>query len=231
MVNLPEPGSYLNRVALLVLCPALERGNRHHRAASYGIALHYLVVPRVTSESLPNAGDIPETAGDIPERWRRRPHGPPIPPTRNLLCMAARRRKMAVLTSALVIVAASAATSANAAAPRYILVSGPGLRQPAVLGDWAENLTFLVSLIPPRRPSPGWRTNRPRYKLALFWGVPATPVPRDPSKASQVGWFYPAVNGRRAVVVLLVSGQDGPRIASAKTLRILDHHGILTRVP
>jgi hypothetical protein len=129
------------------------------------------------------------------------------------------------------VAAAFAAIGANAAAPRYILVSGPGLQHPVVLGDWNENLAFLVDFIPTRRPSPGWRTDRPRYKLALFWGVPAQPVPNDPSKASQVGWFYPAVNGRRAVVVLLVSGRDGPRIASRKTLHILGRHGIPTRVP
>jgi hypothetical protein len=138
---------------------------------------------------------------------------------------------MAVLVSALMVAAAFAAIGANAAAPRYILVSEPGLQHPVVLGDWNENLAFLVALIPTRRPSPGWRTDRPRYKLALFWGVPAQPVPNDPSKASQVGWFYPAVNGRRAVVVLLVSGRDGPRIASRKTLHILGRHGIPTRVP
>ena len=128
-------------------------------------------------------------------------------------------------------VAAALATSANAAAPRYILVSGPHLQRPVVLGDWNENLTFLVDLIPSRRPSAGWHTERPRYKLALFWGVPSKPVPTDPSKASQVGWFYPAINGRRAVVVLLVSGQDGPRIASREALRILGRHGIPIRLP
>jgi hypothetical protein len=136
---------------------------------------------------------------------------------------------MAVLVSALVIASALAAVSANAAAPRYILVTGPSIQHPVVLGDWSENLTFLVDLIPTRRPLQGWRTDRPRFKLALFWGVPAKPVPSDPSKASQVGWFYPAVGDRRAVVVLLVSGRDGPRIASKKTLRILGRHGIPTR--
>ena len=132
----------------------------------------------------------------------------------------------------LLAVAAALSASANAAAPRYILVSGPSLQRPVVLGDWNQNLALLTDLIPIRRPSPGWRTaNRPRYKLALFWGVPSRPVPSDPSKADQVGWFYPAVDGRRAVVVLLVSGRDGPRIASRFALRILDRHGIPIRVP
>jgi hypothetical protein len=131
---------------------------------------------------------------------------------------------------ALATVAAVAAVDARAAAPRYILVSGPGLQRPIVLGNWRENLTFLLDLIPSRRPAPGWRSDRPRYKLALFWGVPARPVPNDPSKANQFGWFYPAVNGRRAVIVLLVSGKDGPRIAAQNVLRILRRHGVPTRV-
>jgi hypothetical protein len=46
-----------------------------------------------------------------------------------------------------------------------------------------------------------------------------------------VGWFYPAAKSRRAVVVLGVSGQEGPRIATAKVLRILERHGIPTRAP
>jgi hypothetical protein len=125
---------------------------------------------------------------------------------------------------------AAAAVAVHAAAPRYILVSGPGLQRPVVLGNWRENLSFLIDLIPPRRPSPGWRSERPRYRLALFWGVPARPVPRDPGTANQVGWFYPAVGSRRAVIVLLVSGRDGPRIATNKALRILGQHGIPTRV-
>lgn len=138
---------------------------------------------------------------------------------------------MALLVAALALVAgAAAAVDARAAAPRYILVSGPGLQRPVVLGNWRENLSFLIDLIPPRRPSPGWRSGRPRYRLALFWGVPARPVPSDPGRANQVGWFYPALRSRRAVVVLLVSGRDGPRIATSKTLGILRRHGIPTRV-
>jgi hypothetical protein len=140
------------------------------------------------------------------------------------------RLKLAVVIAVLAI-AAGLSASASAAAPRYILVTGPSLQRPVVLGKWSENLALLTDLIPTRRPAPGWRsTNRPRYKLALFWGVPARPVPSDPNKASQVGWFYPSVSGRRAVVVLLVSGRDGPRVASRDALRILGRNGIPTRV-
>jgi hypothetical protein len=145
--------------------------------------------------------------------------------------MSVRRLRSALVVATLAVVAALAA-DARAAAPRYILVSGPGLERPVVLGDWGENLAFLVDLIPARRPSPGWRSeHRPRYRLALFWGVPSKPVPTDPGEAGQVGWFYPAAKSRRAVVVLGVSGQEGPRIATAKVLRILERHGIPTRAP
>jgi hypothetical protein len=139
------------------------------------------------------------------------------------------RRILAVIAALLI--AAVLAVPAQAAAPRYILVSGPGLQRPVVLGNWRENLDFLIGLLPADRPKPGWQErNRPRYNLALFWGVPAQPVPTNPSQASQHGWFYPATGGRRAVVKLLVSGQDHPRVATRETLRILAHHGVPTRI-
>lgn len=142
-----------------------------------------------------------------------------------------RRIVVRVLTVvSVVLTAAVAATDARAAAPRYILVSGPGLQQPVVLGNWNENLSFLLALLPAARPAPGWRGDRPRYDLALFWGVPAKPLPTRPAEASQHGWFYPASGGRRAVVKLLISGQDFPRVATPKALRILARHGISTRI-
>jgi hypothetical protein len=133
---------------------------------------------------------------------------------------------IAVLLSAAVVVA----VPARAAAPRYILVSGPGLERPVVLGNWRENLVFLTSLLPADRPTQGWRDNRPRYDLALFWGVPAKPVPTRPNQANQHGSFYPATAGRRAIVRLGINGQDFPRVATPETLRILARHGIPTRI-
>ena len=130
----------------------------------------------------------------------------------------------------IVLTAAVVAADAHAAAPRYILVSGPGLQRPVVLGNWNENLSFLLALLPAARPAPGWRGDRPRYDLALFWGVPAKPLPTRPAEASQHGWFYPASGGRRAVVKLLISGQDFPRVATQEALRILARHGIPTRI-
>lgn len=122
------------------------------------------------------------------------------------------------------------AAPAQAAAPRYILVSGPGLQRPATLGNWTENLTFVTSLLHARRPTSGWQDNRLRYDLALFWGVPKKPVPTRSNEANQHGWFYPATGGRRAVVKLRVSGELFPRVATPETLRILARHGVPMRL-
>ena len=131
---------------------------------------------------------------------------------------------------AVLLAAGVVAVPAQAAAPRYILVSGPGLQRPAILGNWSENLAFVTSLLHAHRPTSGWRENRPRYDLALFWGVPAKPVPTRPNEANQHGWFYPATGGRRAVVKMRVSGEDYPRVATPETLRILARHGVPTRI-
>jgi hypothetical protein len=139
-----------------------------------------------------------------------------------------RKRLLALI--AVLLAAGVLAVPTQAAAPRYILVSGPGLERPATLGSWTENLAFVTSLLRARRPTSGWQANRPRYELALFWGVPAKPVPTRPDEANQHGWFYPATEGRRAVVKLRVSGENFPRVASHETLRILARHGVPTRV-
>ena len=74
-------------------------------------------------------------------------------------------RRVAILGVA-ALVAAVAATGARAAAPRYILVSGPGLTRPILLGDWDESLRFLAALLSARRVTSGL-AHRPRYDLAL----------------------------------------------------------------
>ena len=138
------------------------------------------------------------------------------------------------MNAALAVLAVSLAVTvvaapAEAAARRYIIVSGPGLERPVVLGDWNENLRFLIALLPAERPSPGWEGDRPRYDLALFWGVPGKPVPTDPRAAGQHGWFYPAAGARRAVIDLQLDGRRFPRLASPKALRILARHGVPIR--
>jgi hypothetical protein len=134
-----------------------------------------------------------------------------------------------VIVVAVVAVCAVLAAPAYAAAPRYILVSGPGLTRPVLLGDWHENLRFYESLLPARK-LPAFRTaGRPRYDLALFWGVPARPIPTRPREANQHAWFYPAHAGRPAAVDLLLAGESAARVASPGALRIVARHGIPTR--
>jgi hypothetical protein len=129
----------------------------------------------------------------------------------------------------LVLACAVLAAPADAAAPRYILVSGPGLTRPVVLGDWQENLRLLQSLLAARK-LPAFRAaGRPRYDLAMFWGVPAKPVPARPRDANQHAWFYPAHAGHAAVVDLVLSGERAPRVATPRALRILARHGIPPR--
>jgi hypothetical protein len=135
------------------------------------------------------------------------------------------------------LVAALAATlalaaPARAAAPRYILVSGPDLARPVLLDNWGENGALLAALVNARRPTgPVVRglSRRPRLHLALFWGWPETPRPTRPRDANQHGWFYPARRGQPAVVTVL-NGVWGPRIAPPRAVRILARHGIPTGV-
>ena len=60
------------------------------------------------------------------------------------------RLRLAVVIG-LLAVGAGLSASANAAAPRYILVSGPNFQRPIVLGDWNENLVLVTDLIPTHR--------------------------------------------------------------------------------
>lgn len=137
--------------------------------------------------------------------------------------------KSVLAIAAAMLIFAAIAGPAGAAAPRYIIVSGPGLQRPVTLRNWNENLRFLISLLPAKRPRSGWHRVRPRLDLALFWGVPAKPIPNDPRDANQHGWFYPAIGGRRAVVTLLIGGRDDPRVATPEALRILARNGIPIR--
>jgi len=134
-----------------------------------------------------------------------------------------------IVVAAVVVMCAVPAAPASAAAPRYILVSGPGLTRPVLLAHWQENLRFLELLLPARE-LPAFRAaERPRYDLAMFWGVPAKPIPTRPRDASQHAWFYPAHAGRPAVVDLVLAGESAARVAPPRELRILARHGIPTR--
>jgi hypothetical protein len=139
------------------------------------------------------------------------------------------------VTRSLILVGATAvalvvASAVEAAAPRYILVSGPGLKRPVLLGNWDENGRLLSALVNARRENRDALARRRRFELALFWGWPERPRPRRSLDANQHGWFYPARGSSPAVVELRVNGWRFPRIAPPEVMRIFARHGVPTRV-
>jgi hypothetical protein len=125
------------------------------------------------------------------------------------------------------------ATAVEAAAPRYILVSGPGLARPVLLANWEENGTLLAALVKASRARAETvrrLSKRPRLRLGLFWGWPEGRRPTQPSQANQKGWFYPIWRSQPAVIDLLVNGVRVPRIAPIRVLNIFSRHGVPTVV-
>jgi hypothetical protein len=134
---------------------------------------------------------------------------------------------LAVLASLL------AAGPAQAAAPNYILVSGPDIKHPILLGNWDENLVLLTALVDaPTAKGSAVRhlARRPRFDLAEFWGWSALPRPTRPSQANQHGWFYPAHGAKPAVIVLMVNGTRVPRLLPARVREILARHHVPLRL-
>ena len=128
--------------------------------------------------------------------------------------------------------AAALAAPAQAAAPNYILVSGPGLKKPILLGKWAENGALLSSLVNARNATrAALRTlaRRPRYDLAEFWDWGGRPPPTNPKQANQHGWFYPAHARSRALFAVWVNGTKTARFAPRRALAILARHHVPTR--
>jgi hypothetical protein len=134
---------------------------------------------------------------------------------------------LAVLASLL------AAAPAHAAAPNYILVSGPGIRHPILLGNWDENLELLGALVDARVAKGSavrHLARRPRFDLAEFWGWSGLPRPTRASQASQHGWLYPAHGAKPAVIVLMVNGTRVPRLLPPRVREILTRHHVPLRL-
>jgi hypothetical protein len=126
-----------------------------------------------------------------------------------------------------------AVAPAQAAAPNYILVSGPGIKHPILLGDWSENLALLSALVDaPTAKGSAVRNlaRRPRFDLAEFWGWSALPRPTRPSQANQHGWLYPARGSKPAVIVMMVDGARVPRLLPPRVREILARHHVPLRV-
>jgi len=121
-----------------------------------------------------------------------------------------------------------------AAAPPYIIVTGPKLAKPILLSNWEENLTLLTAAeASPRAKAKDLRTldARPRLDLALFWGWPLdSPPPTKASDASAHGSFYPTYRGHPALIRTTTNGVTTTRVASPKVLQIFAKHGIPTRM-
>jgi hypothetical protein len=126
-----------------------------------------------------------------------------------------------------------AAAPAQAAAPNYILVSGPGIKHPILLGNWDENLVLLGALVDAPTATGGavrHLARRPRFDLAEFWGWSGLPRPTRPSQANQHGWLYPAHGAKPAVIVLMVNGTRVPRFLPTRVREIFARHHIPLRL-
>jgi hypothetical protein len=137
------------------------------------------------------------------------------------------------LFAAVVAVAVALAAPAYASSPNFILVSGPGLRQPVLFDDQSENAQLLLAIgRGPRAKRAALRglARRPRLDLAEFWNWNFLPVPTDPRQATQHGLFYPAHGRKPALFKAMVNGTRVPRVASARALAILASRGIPTRL-
>jgi hypothetical protein len=135
---------------------------------------------------------------------------------------------LGVLATVLVV-----ATPAQAAAPNYILVSGPGIKRPILLANWGENGALLSALVnAPRAQGKAVRElgKRPRFDLAMFWGWGSRPRPTRTSQANQHGWFYPAHGSNPPVIVATVNGYSFPRLVPARARLILARHRVPLRL-
>jgi hypothetical protein len=144
----------------------------------------------------------------------------------------ARSRVTPLAAATAVTVGLVLAAPAQAAAPNYILVTGPGLGHPVLLADWRQNMKLLLAVAnAPRARGQvvAGLSGRPRLDLAEFWAWSGRPRPTSPAQASQHGSFYAAHGSRPAVIVLTVQGLTVPRLAPAFVLTTFSRYGIPTR--
>jgi hypothetical protein len=125
------------------------------------------------------------------------------------------------------------AAPVHAAAPNYILVSGPGIKRPILMANWGENGALLSALVnAPRAPGTavGELGKRPRFDLAMFWGWGSKPRPTRPGQANQHGWLYPAHRSKPPVIVATVNGYSFPRLVPARARVIFALHRVPLRL-
>jgi hypothetical protein len=124
-----------------------------------------------------------------------------------------------------------------AAAPRLIMFSGSLVQAPIVLDDWSENGEFMVALTPTKLSEV---FGRPFLEVALFsspgfgkYAGDARPIAAlNPRDADQHARFHPWCGDLPGLV------EFGPKpwipervfVISAVGLRILEEHGVPTRI-
>lgn len=126
-----------------------------------------------------------------------------------------------------------AAAPAQAAAPNYILVTGPGIKHPILLGNWDENGALLSALVgaPTAKGSAVRKlVRRPSFDLAEFWNWGYLPRPTRPSQANQHGRLYPAHGSKPAVIIMMLDGRKVPRLVPARARQILARHHVPLRL-
>jgi hypothetical protein len=127
------------------------------------------------------------------------------------------------------------AGTASAAAPRILIFTGGSLAHQVVVSEWQKifKVTEVVANAPvvPR----GQLEKRPSLRVSMFWGPGWNdflaqghdPTTLRPSQADQVGRFYPAYRGKRALIELPWAGH-WPRLMPARALWILRRLGVPT---
>lgn len=137
------------------------------------------------------------------------------------------RRLFAALS--VVLIWALVASSAQAAAPRYVMVSGPAYHRPVLLDDWLEIHRLLLAIAGSPLASQQVVSrlgSRPSAELGLFWGWGAEP-PSHPADAPFTGTFYPKYRGQPAVMRVQVNADDRPRVVGRWVLELLARRGVV----
>ena len=154
--------------------------------------------------------------------------------------MSGRSRGVKVVVVLLIVAAAVVGTAsvARAASPRIVIVSGKPLAHQVVISNWPAIFRVVEEVATARLVQRAQLAHRPRLKVSMFWG------PRwieylssgheasalRPGQADQFGSFYPARNGRPAVIDLPWAGR-WPRVVPGKALATLRHFGVPIAVP
>jgi hypothetical protein len=145
-----------------------------------------------------------------------------------------RGMKRLLLASLLAVAALGAgASTAQAAAPRIVIVSGQPLAHQVVISDWNEIFAIAGELTRARPASRAQLANRPRLRFSMFWGPRWSDYVKSgkrvaalrPRQADQAGSFYPRWRGQPALMDLPWAG-EWPRPVSAKALAILRRYGV-----